>query len=127
MNTFWKIALGFIGGVICTLVAVFFLVVLVSRQPTDREIIKEKREELKRSNMQYFELNTKRGAIKLHTYMPKDSVKLLMGSPTTTDVKDFGNLGVHETWEYKGRNRYVSEFTIDFVDGELESVRQYRE
>jgi len=78
-------------------------------------------------NIQSFELNTKKGIVKLHTYMSKDSVKILMGHPHTTniDANSFG--AVMETWKYMGRNSYVEEFTIEFVNGELKSVKQFRE
>ena len=59
--------------------------------------------------------------------MPKDSVKMLMGKPTSVDVSNLGVVGVHETWEYKGSNRYINEFTLEFVNGELESVSKYQE
>lgn len=77
-------------------------------------------------NIHYFELSTKRGDITLHTLMPKDSVRILMGKPNTVDVDDIG-MDVYETWKYKGRNRVIDEFTVEFVNGRLRSVRQYRE
>ena len=120
MNTFLKIFIGFIVGVICTVGAFFIVGTAVSHsQYAD--------DELKSSNLQYFELNTSKGDVILHTYMTKDSVKLLMGKPNSVDVFNGGYSGVHETWEYKGRNRYISEFTIKFLNGELESVSQRRE
>lgn len=127
MNTFWKVALGFIGGVIFTIGVLFFIGIVISNRQSPEQIIQDRREELKRSNIQYFELTTPKGDILLHTYMPKDSVKLLMGKPNSIDVDNLGVVGVHERWEYKGRNRYINEFTLEFVNGELESVRQYQE
>src|SRR5690606_38623934 len=43
-----------------------------------------------RKNIQPFELTTKNGIVKLHTYMSKDSVQILMGRPQSTDVNDYG-------------------------------------
>jgi hypothetical protein len=141
MNTFFKIALGFVLGVVCT-IGVLFLIANTKENQLKEEIRNQLLENLKQSlselneeapneyeprNIQSFELSTKNGVIKLHTYMPKDSVQILMGRPQSTDVDNRGSFGVHETWEYKGRNRYTSEFTIEFTDGELKSVRQYRE
>lgn len=74
-----------------------------------------------------FELSTKNGPVTLRTGMPKDSVRRLMGTPYTTDVNDLGYMGVIEIWEYKGRNRYVSEFRLEFNNNRLKSVHQYRE
>lgn len=84
-------------------------------------------EEAPEHNVHSFELSTKNGIIKLHTYMSKDSVQILMGRPQSTDIQNIGGMGVYETWKYKGRNQYVDEFTLRFKDGELESVHQYRE
>lgn len=66
--------------------------------------------------------------ITLHTYMSKDSVRTLMGPPNTTNIRvsDYRQ-EVQETWKYKGRNKYTEEFTIEFVNGELISVRQFRD
>jgi hypothetical protein len=117
MSTFLKIVLGFVLGVICTIGVLF----VIGLGMNARQSIEEPR------NIQSFELSTKNGIVKLHTYMPKDSVQILIGRPQSTDVNDMGRFGVHETWEYKGRNEYTNEFTIEFTDGELKSVRQYRE
>jgi hypothetical protein len=134
MNTFWKITLGFMIGVVCTLAT---LIVLgtgyndnAKHNPIERKnkvLQFQSDEEAPRHNVHSFELSTKSGIIKLHTYMSKDSVQILMGRPQSTDIQDIGGIGVYETWKYKGRNQYVDEFTLRFKDGELESVRQYRE
>lgn len=134
MNTFWKITLGFMIGVVCTLAT---LIVLGTgyNDNTKHNPIEHKNtvlqfqsdEEVPRHNVHSFELSTKSGIIKLHTYMSKDSVQILMGRPQSTDIQDIGGIGVYETWKYKGRNQYVDEFTLRFKDGELESVHQYRE
>ena len=81
----------------------------------------------KAADAHYFELSTQNGVIKLFTGIHKDSVKSLMGQPHSVRVTDMGSLGVSETWEYMGRNKYVSEFTIMFNDGKLISLHQYRE
>ena len=145
MNTFLKIAIGFILGVVCTIVGLY---VVGMTQNTEEEELKEDvrisalkslkhildnsekelEDETEKKNIQWFELSTKNGVVKLHTYMSKDSVQLLMGRPQSTDVEvwDF-NDEVHETWKYKGRNRNFDEFTMKFVNGELVSVDQYKE
>ena len=76
---------------------------------------------------QYIEVYTAAGEVKLYVGMPKDSVKMKMGNPYTTRAFDSPYLGLQETWEYLGRNKYVSEFTIEFLNGRLKSLRQYRE
>ena len=134
MNTFWKITLGFMIGVVCTL-ATFIVLGTgyndnAKHNPTEHKnkvLQFQSDEEAPRHNVHSFELSTKSGIIKLHTYMSKDSVQILMGRPQSTDIQNIGGIGVYETWKYKGRNHYVDEFTLRFKDGELESVHQYRE
>ena len=83
-----------------------------------------------RRNIQWFELLTKKGIVKLHTYMPKDSVKMLMGRPHKTSIDTYGD-DLHEKWEYEKRafkhsdDFYTTEFRFEFVNGELKSVSQY--
>lgn len=73
-------------------------------------------------NIQWFELSTRKGVVKLHTYMPKDSVQMLMGRPHATSIRTYGNR-VNETWTYQ--NVFFPETEFEFVNGELKSVRQY--
>ncbi len=142
MNTFLKIALGFILGVVCT---VGVLYIISKSQNTEENQLREElrtlalknlkqkldgknTDESKEINIQSFELTTKKGIVKLHTYMPKDSVQVLMGRPRSTDVVNNEYNGeVRETWKYKGSNDYLDEFTIEFINGELNSVRQYKD
>ena len=134
MNTFWKITLGFMIGVVCTLATLIILGTGYNDNTKHNPIEHKNKvlqfqsdEEAPRHNVHSFELSTKSGIIKLHTYMSKDSVQILMGRPQSTDIQNIGGMGVYETWKYKGRNQYVDEFTLRFKDGELESVHQYRE
>ncbi|MEY4964179.1 MAG: hypothetical protein RLZZ323_1498 [Bacteroidota bacterium] len=140
MNTFWKISLGFVLGVVCT-IGVLYIIAATQNTEENRlreEIRMKALRNLNQSfgesntseeqrNTQSFELITKKGVIKLHTYMPKDSVKILMGRPQSTDINDYGYGEAHETWKYKGTNRYIDEFTIEFVNGKLKSVDQYKD
>jgi hypothetical protein len=142
MNTFLKIALGFVLGVVCT---VGVLYIISKSQNTEENQLREElrtlalknlkqnlerknTDESKEINIQSFELTTKKGIVKLHTYMPKDSVQILMGRPRSTDiVNNEYNDEVRETWMYKGSNDYIDEFTIEFINGELNSIRQYKD
>ncbi len=141
MNTFLKIGLGFILGVVFTFGVLYLIGTTQNTEENQlrEEIRMQALKNLKQSldgadsgengkNIQYFELTTKKGIIKLHTHMSKDSVKILMGRPESTDVNDYGYNGkVSETWKYRGTNRYVDEFTIEFVDGKLKSVDQFKD
>jgi len=142
MNTFWKIGLGFVLGVICTLGVLYAISITQNTEENQlrEEIRIQALKNLNQSlngnytnengeqNIQSFELTTKKGIVKLRTYMPKDSVKILMGRPQSTDIRNNEYNGeVSETWKYKGTNRYVDEFTIEFSNGKLKSVDQFKE
>lgn len=142
MNTFMKIALGFVLGVVCTFGTVY---VLSKTQKTEEEELRDEIriqalknlkesmgefaiDENEQRNNESFELTTKKGIVNLHTYMSKDSVKILMGRPESTSIDDSGYNGmVTETWKYKGSNTVFDEFTILFTNGKLKSVSQYKE
>lgn len=142
MNTFLKIGLGFVLGVICTFGVLY--VISISQNTEENRLREEIRiqalknlnqslngnysDENGEQNIQSFELTTKKGVVKLRTFMPKDSVKILMGRPQSTDIQNNEYNGeVSETWKYKGTNRYIDEFTIEFSNGKLKSVDQYKE
>lgn len=141
MNTFWKISLGFVLGVVSTFGVLY---VMGATQKTEEEELRDEiriqaLKNLKESigdrnideyedNNESFELTTQKGVIKLHTNMPKDSVKILMGRPKSTSIDDSGFNGeVVETWKYKGSNTYIDEFTILFSNGKLKSLSQYKD
>lgn len=141
MNTFWKVALGFVLGVIFTFGVLY---IIQTTQNTEENKLREEiriqaLKNLKQSldesntvekeqrNIQSFELTTKNGIVKLHTYMPKDSVQILMGRPQSTDINDHGSGDISETWKYKGTNKYIDEFTIEFTNGQLKSVSQFKD
>lgn len=142
MNTFWKVALGFILGVVSTFGVLY---IMGTMQKTEEEELRDEiriqaLKNLKESmgefdidengqrNNESFELTTKKGIVNLHTYMSKDSVKILMGRPESTSIDDSGYNGmVTETWKYKGSNKVFDEFTILFTNGKLKSVSQYKE
>ncbi|WP_281234337.1 hypothetical protein [Flavobacterium gelatinilyticum] len=139
MNTFLKISLGFVLGVVCTIGVLY---IIVATQNTEENQLQEEIrmkalknlnqsfadfDEDEQRNIQSFELTTKKGIVKLHTYMPKDSVQILMGRPQSTDINDYGYGETHEVWKYKGTNKYVDEFTIEFINGKLKSVNQFKD
>ena len=150
-----KIALGFVIGAVCTVGVLYIIGTMQNtevnqlREEIRMQTLKNVKQRLDESdklsdeydkildeyntdendqrNIQSFELTTKNGIVKLHTYMSKDSVQILMGRPRSTDVNDYGYGGVRETWKYKGTNRYVDEFIIEFTNGKLKSVRQFKD
>jgi hypothetical protein len=144
MNTSLSITLGFVLGTIST-VGVMYITETTEISPSKNEtqldsLKKEiqlealtKAKELlnkpkETRNIQPFEISTNKGIVKLKTYMPKDSVQLLLGRPTSIKIDDYGiNNEVIEEWKYKGSNKYLDEFTFTFINGELKSVSQYRD
>jgi sortase (surface protein transpeptidase) len=139
MNTLLKISLGFVLGVVCTIGVLYIIAATQNTEENQlREEIRMKAlknlnqslgdfDEDEQKNIQSFELTTKKGIVKLHTYIPKDSVQILMGRPQSTDINDYGYGEAHETWKYKGTNKYVDEFTIEFINGKLKSVNQFKD
>ncbi|MGN0187428.1 MAG: hypothetical protein ACI392_06765 [Paludibacteraceae bacterium] len=97
----------------------------VSIEEYDDDVVVVKKKQ--RRNIQWFEFSTPKGIVKLHTYMPKDSVQMLMGRPQATSIRTYGD-DVHEEWKYKKKvydDIYTTEFSFEFVNGELKSVTQY--
>lgn len=144
MNTFWKIGLGFVLGIVTTFGVLQFMDNSNEQKSEEEELRDEIRfqilknlkqsmgevntDENGESNNESFELTTKKGIVNLHTNMSKDSVKILMGRPESTSIDDSGYNGmVTETWKYKGTNTVFDEFTIQFINGKLKSVSQYKE
>lgn len=74
----------------------------IEEEDDDVVVVKKK----KRRNIQWFELSTPKGIVKLHTYMPKDSVKMRMGRPHTTSIRTYGD-DVHEKWEYEKKSMTI--------------------
>ncbi len=72
--------------------------------------------------VQYFEVTTKNGTFTLHTLMPKDSVKMVMGKPDDTNISVIGEF-VLETYIYKKENYHNLE--IEFENGKLRSVNSF--
>lgn len=118
MSTFIKILIGFVLGV----AFVVFARKELGDFPEERPLVSPNPERV----VQAFELSTKKGIRKLHIYMSKDSVQILMGRPDAVDVRTSQST-VYEVWKYRGRNRVMDEFTLRFENGELMSVDQYRE
>lgn len=142
MSTFLKIGLGFVLGVICTLGVLYAISIIQNTEENqlrdeiriqalkslNKSLNENNRDVIEEQNIQSFELTTKKGIVKLRTYMHKDSVKILMGRPQTTNIHNNELNGkVEETWKYKGSNKYVDEFTIEFSNGKLISVRQFKD
>ena len=117
-----KNVLIFIGGIVAGIVAMFLVIFAISIGIKRNTPIDESYYE-KAVQVQYVEIRGKKGEVILHTGMPKDSVKILVGKPDEINLRTIGNV-TFEQWGYKIRNQYVSDLDIDFEDGKLKSVRQ---
>ncbi len=130
MKSLNSIVLGFIGGIICIVLWELANGLFLNKESKvellDESYLEEQlpTEEEEQTYKQWFELPTKDGEISMYVNMPKDSVKLVMGKPNSVDVMSFGQ-SVRETWEYRRSNRFSSDITITFLNGELINVSQY--
>ena len=75
------------------------------------------------TNVQYVEIRGKKGIVTLHTGMPKDSVKSMVGKPDQVDLRNIAGVP-YEEWGYKITNEYASDLDLEFEDGKLKNVRQ---
>ncbi len=133
MNKF----LIFIGGMIAgalLLYAIGFRSESSAKEDLSQELIKTLSQNLqdinKEPEVQYVEVKGKKGNVTLHTGMPKDSVKLLIGKPDEVNLDEIGNIHL-EKWGYKITNKHgvpkefqLPDLSIDFKDGKLTGVQQ---
>ena len=75
------------------------------------------------SESHYIDVNGKKGLVTLHTGMPKDSVKLLIGKPDEVRLNEIYNTH-YEKWGYKINNNNFADLYVDFENGILAGVRQ---
>lgn len=75
------------------------------------------------TELQYIDVKGKKGYVKLHTTMLKDSVQMLVGKPDQVNLYNIGHIN-YEKWGYKLKKKYISDLDLEFKDGRLEGVRQ---
>ena len=133
MNKF----LIFIGGMVAgalLLYAIGFRTESSLKEQLRRELIETLSNNPENLNqeaeVQYVEVKGKKGNVTLHTGMPKDSVKILVGKPDEVNLDEIGNIHF-EKWGYKITNKHgvpteyqMPDLNIDFKDGNLNGVRQ---
>lgn len=112
--------LGFLVGALAATIAFKYG---FDPDKTFQEKVVEAREERNKVPVQYVEIKGKKGVITVHTGMPKDSVKLLVGKPDKVDMNSIGSI-VYENWGYKIKEKYYADLRIDFENGKLTDVRQ---
>lgn len=119
MRKYFFMGLGCATGFAVIFIALFF-VSYCSTRSSFEEFNSEYEENVPK--VQFFDVTTKKGTFTLHTKMPKDSVKLLIGKPNETDVMNLGGI-VREEYKYKKGDFHS--VNIVFMDGMLESVSNY--
>lgn len=103
---------------------------VVDKETIVREFLRGDKhaENPQRENIQYIDIRGKHGEVTVHTYMSKDSVKILVGKPTRVNLMTIGN-DAHEYWEYdfpnQGQYGTTRRLNISFVNGELKEIREY--
>ncbi len=119
----------FIGGMIAgalLLYVIGFRAESSIKEQLKQELIKKLSNKLEKLNqepdVQYIEVKGKKGNVTLHTGMPKDSVRILVGKPDEVELRSYGN--ALEDWGYKIKNGYISDLEINFENGKLKSLRQ---
>jgi hypothetical protein len=125
-----KSFLIFIGGMIAgalLLYAIGFRTESSVKEKLRRQLIEKLSDNLgslsQDAEVQYIEIKGKKGNVTLHTGMPKDSVRILVGKPDEVNLRSYGRTNL-EDWGYKIRNSYISDLDLHFEDGKLKSVRQ---
>ncbi|MDR0895906.1 MAG: hypothetical protein LBN06_11510 [Prevotellaceae bacterium] len=113
MKSCLKLGCAFITGAAFVLLILY--VVYLKVAPADNESLPVE--------AQYVEVNGRKGNVTLRIGMPKDSVRMLVGKPSSVDLRSHG-FGTFEDWGYKLKNNYISDLEIHFMDGVLTSVRQ---
>jgi hypothetical protein len=118
----------FIGGVLTGAVLLYAM-----GYRTESEYKEQLKQELLQSlylsnqsqvnTVQYVEIRGKKGIVTVHTGMPKDSVKSMVGKPDQVDLRNIAGVP-YEDWGYKIMNEYVSDLDLEFEDGKLKNVRQ---
>ena len=71
-----------------------------------------------------FEVITKKGVVKLHLGMPKDSVIMIIGTPDDISSHSTYNTIIEEI-KYKVKNDDIADLTFEFEDGKLTKFTQY--
>ena len=118
MRTGLGCLLGFLLGAVSALIAFKY-----GFDPDKSYQEKMSEERKARTPVQYIEIKGKKGRVTVHTFMPKDSVQLLVGKPDQVRMNQYGT-EVIEHWGYILKNQYVSDLDFRFENGLMTSVDQ---
>jgi len=106
MNRILVFILGFLAGIVFVILASYAFICCHEQE----------------TQPQYFTVDYKNSDIPLHTYMPQDSVRILMGEPSDKELITIGG-DVVETWKYQVGNRYET-VDLTFKEGKLRAVQK---
>jgi hypothetical protein len=121
MKSFLIFIGGFVAGIFATIIVLYLISLGVkSNNSFDKANLR----------IEYIEVKGKKGNVRLHTGMSKDSVKLLVGKPDAINLDEIGNIRF-EKWGYKINNKsgmpkeyQLPDLNIEFEDGRLNGVNQ---
>ncbi len=75
--------------------------------------------------IQYIDIKGKKGYVKLHTGISKDSVKILVGRPDEVELNSIPAFNsTLEDWRYKLKDNYIPNLVLKFENGKLVDVDQ---
>jgi hypothetical protein len=74
--------------------------------------------------VQYVEIRGKKGVVTIHTGMPKDSVRIIVGKPDQVNLRNIAGVS-YEDWGYKITSEYSSDLDLEFEEGKLKNVHQW--
>ena len=95
MKSFLIFIGGFVAGIFATIIVLYLISLGVkSNNSFDKANLR----------IEYIEVKGKKGNVRLHTGMSKDSVKLLVGKPDAINLDEIGNIRF-EKWGYKINNK----------------------
>jgi hypothetical protein len=115
MKGFLIFIIGFIAGILATILVVFIIGLGLKANKDKKEY-----------KVQYIEVEGKKGNATLYTGITKDSVRILLGKPDQVSLREIGSTQ-YEDWGYVIKNKNgsnTSDLDIDFEDGKLKSVKQ---
>ncbi len=76
------------------------------------------------TNVQYVEIRGKKGVVTIHTGMPKDSIRIIVGKPDQVNLRNIAGVS-YEDWGYKITSEYSSDLDLEFEEGKLKNIHQW--
>lgn len=117
----------FLVGIIIGLILMFiYFKTSKTQEEREMEMTMQLIEKVKnqKTEIQYTEVKGRKGRVTIHTEIPKDSAKLLLGKASKTEMQKIAN-SVYETWTYDFDGDDISDLKLEFIDGVLDNFHEY--